>query len=56
MWCLPGREFVTTLSYAGEGVGDNSILCEEGLKWVHKRCGCISGKLKSNIEFHCRRC
>ena len=26
------------------------------LKWVHKRCSGISGKLKSNVDFHCRRC
>ena len=25
-------------------------------KWVHKRCSGISGKLKSNTDFHCRRC
>ena len=43
MWCL-------------QGVGDNSILCLECLRWVHKRCSGISGKLKSNVDFHCRRC
>ena len=25
-------------------------------RWVHKRCSGISGKLKSNVKFHCRRC
>ena len=39
-----------------KGVGDNSILCVECLRWVHKRCSGISGKLKSNEDFHCRRC
>ena len=34
----------------------NSILCIECLRWVHKRCSGISGKLKSNVDFHCRRC
>ena len=39
-----GRELVETQSY-------------ECLKWVHnKRCSGISGKLKSNVDFHCRRC
>ena len=38
-----GRELVTTQSYA----------CR---RWVHKRCSGISGKLKSNVDFHCRRC
>ena len=28
----------------------------ECLRWVHKRCSGISGKLKSNVDFHCRRC
>ena len=37
-------------------VGDNAILCVECLRWVHKRCSGISGKLKSNVDFHCRRC
>ena len=31
-------------------VGDNSIRCMECLRWVHKRCSGISGKLKSNVE------
>ena len=43
-WGVPGRELVTTQSYA---------LC---LRWVHKRCSGISGKLKSNVDFHSRRC
>ena len=34
----------------------NSILCVECLRWVHKRCSGISGKLKSNVDFHYRRC
>ena len=36
-----------------KGVASNSIRCVE---WVHKRCSGISGKLKSNNDFHCRRC
>ena len=39
-----------------KGVDDNSILCVECLRWVHKRCNGISGKLKNNVDFHCRRC
>ena len=34
----------------------NSIRFVECLRWVHKRCGGISGKLKSNVYFYCRRC
>ena len=37
-------------------VGDNSIICVECHRWVHKRCSGISGKLKSNADYHCRRC
>ena len=39
-----------------KGVGSNSILCVECLGWVHKRCSGIKGKLKSNVDFRCRRC
>ena len=39
-----------------KGVGDNSIFCVECRRWVHKRCSGISGKLKSNVDYHCRRC
>ena len=39
-----------------KGVGDNSIFCVECSRWVHKRCSGISGKKKSNVDFHCRRC
>jgi hypothetical protein len=39
-----------------KGVGDNAILCTECNRWVHKRCSGISGKLKSNVDFHCKRC
>ena len=39
-----------------KGIGKNSILCVKCLKWVHKRCSGISGKLKSNTDFHCMRC
>ena len=39
-----------------KGVASNSIRCVDCLRWVHKRCICISGKLKSNVDFHCRIC
>ena len=39
-----------------KGVGDNSIFCVECRRWVHKRCSGISGKLKSNVDYYCRRC
>ena len=35
-----------------KGVASNSIRIQS----LHKRCSGISGKLKSNIDFHCRRC
>ena len=38
------------------GFGDNAILCGKSLRWVHKRCSGISGKLMSNVDFPCRRC
>ena len=39
-----------------KGVGDNLIFCVECRRWVHKRCSGISGKLKSNVDYHCRGC
>ena len=35
------------------GVGSNSILCIQCLKWIHKRCTGIKGKLKNNPEYIC---
>ena len=37
-------------------VGSNSSMCVEYHSWVHIRCGSISGKLKSNGDFHRTRC
>ena len=39
-----------------KGVASNSIRCVECYRWVHKKCSGISGKLKSNVDFHCRGC
>ena len=39
-----------------EGVGDNSIKCVACHKWVHKRCSGISGRLRCDADFHCKRC
>ena len=41
-----------------KGVASNSNLCVGCLRWVHKRCSGITGKLKSDgdDDFHCRRC
>ena len=39
-----------------KGVASNSMLCIECCRWVHKKCSGISGKLKSNVVFRCRRC
>ena len=39
-----------------EGVGDNSIKCVACHKWVHRGCGGISGRLRCDADFRCRRC
>ena len=39
-----------------KGVDDNSIFCVEFRRCVHKNCSDIPGKLKCNVDFHCRRC
>ena len=59
MWCQVSKGQAEDsgehpCSVCRKGVIDNSILCVECLRWVHKRCSGISGKLKSNVDFHCR--
>src|SRR6187399_1793910 len=39
-----------------KGVGNNSILCTQCKKWVHKRCSKVKGKFGSNINFQCPKC
>ena len=39
-----------------KGVRSNSVLCVECRSSVHKQCSSISGKLKNNIDFHCKIC
>src|SRR5580704_15272423 len=34
-------------SVCGKGVGQNSILCTQCGKWIHKRCSGVKGSLKS---------
>ena len=38
------------------GDDKNSILCVECLMLVHQKFNGISGKLKSNVDFYCKRC
>ena len=61
MWCQVSKDQAEDsgehpCGVCRKGVGDNSILCIECFRWVHKRCSVISGKLKSNVDFHFRRC
>ena len=39
-----------------KGVQRNSILCSQCQFWVHKKCSDISGRLKADPNFVCRRC
>ena len=61
MWCMISMGQADDFEEHSYGVcrrrvGDNSIFCVECRRWVHKRCRGISGKLKSNVDFHLRRC
>ena len=38
------------------GVGANSIKCTSCLKWVHKRCSGVKGRLQCIAGFVCRTC
>ncbi|XP_057312797.1 uncharacterized protein LOC130654265 [Hydractinia symbiolongicarpus] len=39
-----------------KGVGSNSIFCQTCKHWVHKKCSSISGRLRADIQFVCKRC
>lgn len=39
-----------------KGVGSNSILCQTCNHWVHRKCSGISGRLRADLEFVCKRC
>jgi len=40
-----------------KGVGRNSLQCTRCLKWIHKKCSIVSGRLKAdNVGFARRRC
>ncbi|XP_057298477.1 uncharacterized protein LOC130629336 [Hydractinia symbiolongicarpus] len=39
-----------------KGVGSNSIFFQTCKHWVHKKCSSISGRLRADIQFVCKRC
>ena len=39
-----------------KGVGNNSILSVECVRWVHERYRGFSGRLNRTVDFYCRRC
>ena len=39
-----------------KGVGNNSILSVECVRWVHERYRGFSWRLNRTVDFHCRRC
>ena len=43
-------------SVCREGVGRNSIFCTGCSHWVHKKCSGITGRLKEDNEYRCKRC
>ena len=43
-------------SVCRKGVGRNSIYCNGCFHWVHKICSEITGPLRSNDDFRCKRC
>ena len=40
----------------GKGVGQNSILCTQCNKWIHKKCSGVKGSLESCKKFQCGKC
>ena len=43
-------------SLCGKGVGSNSIFCGTCKHWVHKKCSGITGMLRDDNQFKCKRC
>ena len=39
-----------------KGVEDNSIQCTACMKWIHKNCSDVKGKLSGIPNFKCRKC
>ena len=39
-----------------KGIGSNSIFCQSCKHWVHRKCSGISGKLRADLQFVCKRC
>ena len=39
-----------------KGVGNNSILSVECVRWVHERYRGFTGRLNRTVDFYCRRC
>ena len=39
-----------------KGVGSNSIFCQCCKHWIHRKCSGISGKLRADLQFVCKRC
>ena len=39
-----------------KGVGENSILCRVCMKWIHKRCSGVKGRLRIGTDFKCAKC
>ena len=61
MWCQVSKGQVEDsgkhpCGVCRKGVGNNSILSVECVRWVHKICSGFSGRLKRTVDFHCRRC
>ena len=38
-----------------KGVGTNSIFWAGCSRWIHKKCSCIPGRLKTDASFRCKR-
>ena len=59
MWCQVSKGKVEDsgkhpYGVCRKGVGNNSILSVECVRWVHKICSGFSGRLKRTVDFHCR--
>ena len=55
-WTLCFRNLAETLVLCLKRIGSNFFFCGGYSSWVHKKCSGVSGHLKSDASFRCKRC
>lgn len=51
----PQKEESSVVQFGGKGVVSNFIHCGSCVHWVHKKCRGITGKLRDDNQFVCKK-